>query len=137
MNSAFSPDQSVLSFRSSAQLLHGRSAADLSPAYVGRSTLPRPVYESSFWTSKEIYETSHSRRWAQQRLQSRNSGTIKRDDERRLLEKKKQREVFRRTALTVPPRTRCSATTKTEKVCKASTIRTRHRRPNSNRYTCL
>ena len=26
-----------------------------------RSTLPRPVYESSFWTSKEVYETSHNR----------------------------------------------------------------------------
>ena len=26
-----------------------------------RSTLPRPVYESSFWTSKEVYETSRDR----------------------------------------------------------------------------
>jgi len=33
VNSAFSPDQSVLSFSSSAQLLHGGSAADVSPAY--------------------------------------------------------------------------------------------------------
>ena len=29
------------------------------PAYA--ATLPRPVYESSFWTSKEVYETSHDR----------------------------------------------------------------------------
>jgi len=31
--STLSPDQSMLSFLTSAQLLHGRSAADLSPAY--------------------------------------------------------------------------------------------------------
>jgi len=40
--------------------VHGRSAADLSPAYTA-ATLPRPVYESSFWTPKEVYEKSHSR----------------------------------------------------------------------------
>ena len=26
------------------------------------ATLPRPAYESSFWTSKEVYETFHNRR---------------------------------------------------------------------------
>jgi len=46
------------SVRSTA--IHGRSAADLSPAYTA-ATLPRPVYESSFWTPKEVYEKSHSR----------------------------------------------------------------------------
>ena len=34
----------------SAQLLHGRSA----------SILPCPVHKSSFWSSKEVYETSHN-----------------------------------------------------------------------------
>jgi len=63
VNSTFSPDQSVLNFRSSAQLLRGCSAADASPA-LRRSTLPRPVYESSFWTSKEVHEASHNRRGA-------------------------------------------------------------------------
>jgi len=33
VNSAFSPDQLLLNFSSSAQLLHGCSAADVSPAY--------------------------------------------------------------------------------------------------------
>ena len=54
-NSAFSPDQSVLNFCSTAT--RGRRAADASPAYA--ATLPRPVYESSFSTSKEGYETSN------------------------------------------------------------------------------
>ena len=55
VNSALSPDQSMLNSRSTATRL---SAADVSPAYV--ATIPRPVYESSFWTSKEACETSHS-----------------------------------------------------------------------------
>ena len=42
----------------SAPLLHGRSAADLSPAYA--AALPRTLYQSSFWTIKEIYETSYN-----------------------------------------------------------------------------
>jgi len=49
VNSAFSPDQSVLNF--CAELLHGRSAADNQPAS-----------ESSFWTSKGVYETSRDHR---------------------------------------------------------------------------
>jgi len=47
VNSAISPDQSVLN--SCPTAIHCRSAA---------STLTRPVYESSFWASKEVYETS-------------------------------------------------------------------------------
>jgi len=58
MYSACSIVKSVSSFWSSAQLLHGYSAADVSPAYA--ATLPRPVYESFFRTSKEVYETSHN-----------------------------------------------------------------------------
>ena len=34
------------------------------------ATLPRPAYESSFWTTKEVYETSHNRR------KSRHSGCV-------------------------------------------------------------
>jgi len=34
------------------------STADVSRAYA--SALYRPVYESSFWTSKEVYRTSHN-----------------------------------------------------------------------------
>jgi len=60
VNSAFLPDQSLLNFSTSAQLLHGCSVAHDSPAYA--VILSRPVYESSFFTSKEIYETSDSRR---------------------------------------------------------------------------
>jgi len=40
----------------SAQLLHGRSAADASPACA--AALPRPAYESSFWAPEELHETS-------------------------------------------------------------------------------
>ena len=40
------------------QLLGTYSITDCT-AYA--ATVPRPVYESSFWTSKEEYETSHSR----------------------------------------------------------------------------
>ena len=36
----------------------GRSTAVVSPAYA--ATLPYLVYESSFWTSIEVYETSQS-----------------------------------------------------------------------------
>jgi len=39
VNSAFTPDQSVLSLRSSAQLLHGCSAAHVSPAYAAPPSL--------------------------------------------------------------------------------------------------
>jgi len=39
VNSAFSPDQSVLAFWSSAELLHGSSAADVSPAYAALTSL--------------------------------------------------------------------------------------------------
>jgi len=54
VNSTLSPDQSVLNFCSAAtRLQHLRPKSRLR-----RSTLPRPVYESSFWTSKEAYETS-------------------------------------------------------------------------------
>jgi len=60
LNSAFSSDQSMLSFRSSAQVLHGCSAVDVK-SRLRRSTLPRPVHESSFCTSEEMYETSHYR----------------------------------------------------------------------------
>ena len=41
----------LLKFCSIATRLH-------SPTYTRRCTLLRPVYESSFWTSKEVYETS-------------------------------------------------------------------------------
>ena len=53
VNPAFSPDQSMLNFCSAAA--DGRSAADASLSYA--AILPRSVYESSFWTSKEVYET--------------------------------------------------------------------------------
>jgi len=57
VNSTFSPDESVLNFCSTA--MRGCSAAHVSPAY---STLPRqPVYESSFWTSRQVCETSRHR----------------------------------------------------------------------------
>jgi len=49
----FSPDQSVLS-------VEFGSTATRSSAAISRSTLPRPVYKSSFWTSKEVYEASHN-----------------------------------------------------------------------------
>ena len=53
---AFSPDQSVLNVRSSAQLLQGRSAADLSPAYAApRSLVPhtnRPFGDRSGSTQR-------------------------------------------------------------------------------------
>ena len=52
----FAADQCVRP--TSAQLLHGRSAADASPAHAAPP--PRPVYESSFWTSKDAHETSRN-----------------------------------------------------------------------------
>jgi len=58
VNSVFSPDQSVSNFRSSARLLHGCRRK----SRLRRSTLRRPVHQSSFWTSKEVYETFQSRR---------------------------------------------------------------------------
>jgi len=57
--SAFSPDQSVLKlpkFCSTATRLQRRRRK----SRLLRSTVPRPVCESSFWTSKELYETSQS-----------------------------------------------------------------------------
>ena len=57
VNSAFSPDQSVLNFRLTAT----RSQHRRPKSRLRRSTLPRPVYESSYWTSKDVYETSHDR----------------------------------------------------------------------------
>ena len=56
LNSAFSPDQSIklLEFCSTATRMQRRRRKPR----LRRSTLPRPVYESSFWTSKEAYETS-------------------------------------------------------------------------------
>ena len=43
---------------------HGCSAADKSPAHHSRrpayaATLPRQIYELSFWRSKKVYESSH------------------------------------------------------------------------------
>ena len=46
----------MLNFRSTAT----RSQRRRPKSRLRRSTLPRPVYESSCWTSKEVYETSHS-----------------------------------------------------------------------------
>jgi len=48
-----------------AQLLHGCTAADLSPAHHRRrsayaATLPRQVYETSFWRPREAYKSSHN-----------------------------------------------------------------------------
>jgi len=58
--SAFSQDQSAikcLKFCSTATRLHYRRRK----SRLRRSTLPRPVCESSFWPSKEVDETSHNR----------------------------------------------------------------------------
>jgi len=55
VNSTLSPDQSVLNFCSTATRLQRRR----SKSRLLRSTLPRPVYESSFLASEEIYLTSH------------------------------------------------------------------------------
>jgi len=57
MHSAFSPDQSVLNLCSTATRFQRRRPK----SRLRRSTLPRPVYESSFWTSKEVYQTSLNR----------------------------------------------------------------------------
>jgi len=55
VNSAF---RQISPCSTSAQLLRGRGAAYGSPAFA--ATLLRPVYESSFRTSKEKYDTSHN-----------------------------------------------------------------------------
>jgi len=58
LNSAFSPDQSfkLLEFCSTATRMQRRRRKPR----LRRSTLPRPVYESSFWTAKGVYEASHN-----------------------------------------------------------------------------
>jgi len=56
-NSTRLPDQSALSFWSSAQLLHGRSAADVSPAYAALSVRCIRIVLLDI---KGIYETSHN-----------------------------------------------------------------------------
>jgi len=53
--SAFLPDQSVLNFCSTATRSQCRRCRRLR-----RSTPTRSVYESSFWASKAVYETSHN-----------------------------------------------------------------------------
>jgi len=61
INSAFSTDKSVLNVRSSAQLLQGRSTADLSPAYAAPPSLV--TYTNRHLGHQgTVYETSHSRR---------------------------------------------------------------------------
>ena len=57
VHSAFSPDQFVLNVCSAATRLQRRRHK----SRLRRSTLPRPVYKSSFWASKEEYETSRDR----------------------------------------------------------------------------
>jgi len=42
------------------QLIHGHSATDVSPTVQCVGTLARPVYESFYLTSKEVYETSQN-----------------------------------------------------------------------------
>jgi len=61
---AFSLDQSALNFRSSATQSQRRSLKFVTAAYTPLYSLPRTVYESSCWTSKEAYETSHNVRCA-------------------------------------------------------------------------
>jgi len=56
VNSAFSPGRSVIICSISAQPLHGCSGA------AHAATIPRPVYESSSYTSTGEYETFYSRR---------------------------------------------------------------------------
>ena len=63
VNSTFSPDQSVLNFRSSTQLLRGCSAADVSPAYAARPSLV-PYTNRPSGHQKEVHEASHNRRGA-------------------------------------------------------------------------
>jgi len=60
VNSAFSPDQSVFNFCSTAT--HGCSAAEVS--FDCAVTLSRPVYESSFWTPKAEYASHNKERVA-------------------------------------------------------------------------
>jgi len=56
VNSSFSPDQSVLNFCSTATRSQRRRRKSRLPRYP-----PRPVYESSFWASKKVYEMSDNR----------------------------------------------------------------------------
>ena len=55
--SAFLPDQSVLKFCSTATRSQCRRCRRPAPTPLYPT---RPVYESSFWTSKAVYETSHN-----------------------------------------------------------------------------
>ena len=58
VNSAFSPDQSVLNFCINCCTV--AAPHTLSPAYAAFASLTH-VHESSCWTSKETCETTHSR----------------------------------------------------------------------------
>ena len=62
----FSPDQPVLNFYSTAT----RSQRQRPKSRLRRCTLSRPVYESSFRTSKDVYETSRNRSSWQRRWSS-------------------------------------------------------------------
>jgi len=101
VNSAFSPDQSVLSFRSSAQLLHGRSAADASPAYAAPpSFVPytnRPFGHQRRYTKRLTVADGRNKDYSRETAVQLNATT------KDVCWRKKQREAFRRTALTPPP----------------------------------
>ena len=58
--SAFLLDQSALNFCSTTTRLQRRNSQTSSPPYA--AAVLRVVYESSFWTSKEEYKTSHNLR---------------------------------------------------------------------------
>ena len=56
LNSAFSPDQLPKFWLTATRL-----QCCIRKSRLRRSTLPRPVYESSFRTPKKVYETSRNR----------------------------------------------------------------------------
>ena len=56
MNPAFSSDPSMLNLYTA--VTNGRSATNARPSYA--AILPHSIYESSSWTSKEVYETFHN-----------------------------------------------------------------------------
>ena len=79
----FHPSREFGIFARWVRVKHGRSADDVSPAYA--AILHCPLYESSFWTSTEVYETSQNHKNCRRSLRVRQGGSIDRRRHHKLI----------------------------------------------------
>ena len=79
----FHPSREFGIFARWVRVKHGRSADDVSPAYA--AILHCPLYESSFWTSTGVYETSQNHKNRRRSLRVRQGGSIDRRRHHKLI----------------------------------------------------